>query len=93
MAAHEEGGTPRQLYEKLLSVFGAKRVMWSSNYPAHPKFGNIKERLRISNKALAFMSEEDQAWILGNTALSFYPAAANRSYSDTRGLRAKRAWP
>jgi len=77
MAAHEDGGTPRHHYEKLLPVFGAKRIMWSSNYPTHPRFGSIEERLRISKEALAFMSEGDQAWILGKTALSFYPAAAN----------------
>jgi predicted TIM-barrel fold metal-dependent hydrolase len=75
-AAREDGGTPRQLYEKLIAVFGAKRIMWSSNYPAHPKFGGIKERLAISTQVLAFLSEEDRAWILGKTALAFYPSLA-----------------
>jgi len=73
-AAREGGGTPRQLYEKLVSVFGAKRIMWSSNYPAHPKFGSIKERLDIAKQELAFLSAEDRAWIFGKTALAFYPA-------------------
>jgi predicted TIM-barrel fold metal-dependent hydrolase len=73
-AAREGGGTPRQLYEKLMSVFGAKRIMWSSNYPAHPKFGSVKERLDISKRELAFLSAEDQAWIFGKTALAFYPS-------------------
>jgi len=48
--------------------------MWSSNYPAHPIFGGIKERLEDSKKALAFLSQTDQDWILGKTALSFYPS-------------------
>ena len=73
-AAREGGGTPEQLYTKLVQVFGAKRIMWSSNYPAHPKFGGIKPRLEASKKALAHLSAEDQAWILGETALSFYPS-------------------
>ena len=73
-AAREAGGAPGQLYEKLVQVFGAKRIMWSSNYPAHPKFGGIKSRLEESKKALATLSKEDRAWILGETALSFYPA-------------------
>jgi len=37
-----------------VSVFGAKRIMWSSNYPAHPKFGGVKARLDESKKELAF---------------------------------------
>jgi L-fuconolactonase len=73
-AAREAGGRPEQLYEKLVQVFGAKRIMWSSNYPAHPKFGSIKSRLEESKKALATLSKDDQAWILGKTALAFYPA-------------------
>lgn len=72
-AARDGGGTPEQLYEKLLSVFGAKRIMWSSNYPAHPKFGGIKPRLEESKRVLGCLSKEDQAWILGKTALEFYP--------------------
>jgi predicted TIM-barrel fold metal-dependent hydrolase len=73
-AAREGGGTPEQLYAKLVEVFGAKRIMWSSNYPAHPKFGGIKGRLDESKKALAFLSKEDQAWIFGETALTLFPS-------------------
>lgn len=71
-AAREGGGTPEQLYEKLVRVFGAHRIMWSSNYPAHPQFGGIKERLQESKKALASLGQADQDWILGKTALSVY---------------------
>ena len=73
-AAREGGGTPEQLYAKLVQVFGANRIMWSSNYPAHPKFGGVKARLEESKRALAFLSREDQEWIFGKTALSVYPA-------------------
>jgi L-fuconolactonase len=72
-AARDAGGTPRQLYEKLLEVFGAKRIMWSSNYPAHPRFGSLKERVDISKQELAFLSKEEQDWIFGKTALSVFP--------------------
>lgn len=71
--ARDGGGTPQQLYTKLVEVYGAKRIMWSSNYPAHPKFGGVKSRLEASKKALAHLSADDQAWIFGKTALSFYP--------------------
>jgi predicted TIM-barrel fold metal-dependent hydrolase len=73
-AARDAGGMPESLYEKLVDVFGAKRIMWSSNYPAHPRFGGIKSRLDESKRALATLSKEDQEWILGRTALAFYPA-------------------
>ena len=73
-AARDAGGRPEALYEKLVEVFGPKRIMWSSNYPAHPRFGSIRSRLEESKRALAALSQEDQEWILGRTALSFYPA-------------------
>lgn len=73
-AAREAGGTPEALYARLMQVFGAQRIMWSSNYPAHPKFGSIKARLEEAKKALAFLGKEDQAWIFGETALSVYPS-------------------
>jgi L-fuconolactonase len=72
-AAREGGGTPEQLYARLVDAFGARRIMWSSNYPAHPKFGSIRARLEESKRALAFLDREAQAWILGKTALAFYP--------------------
>jgi L-fuconolactonase len=73
-AARDGGGTPQQLYTKLVEVFGAQRIMWSSNYPAHPKFGRIKSRLEESKKALAHLGADEQAWIFGKTAAKFYPA-------------------
>lgn len=73
-AAQEAGGDPRQLYETLLEKFGAKRIMWSSNYPAHPRLGGMKQRLEESKAAFAFMSEEDRAMILGGTALTVWPS-------------------
>ncbi len=75
-AARAEGGTPQQLYTKLIEVYGANRIMWSSNYPAHPKFGSVKERLDIAKKELAFLGQSEQAWIFGKTAMSVYPALA-----------------
>jgi L-fuconolactonase len=73
-AARDGGGTPEALYTKLVEVFGAKRIMWSSNYPAHPKFGSVKARVDESKKALAHLSQDDQEWIFAKTAQSFYPA-------------------
>ena len=84
-AARDGGGTPRELYTKLVEVFGANRIMWSSNYPAHPKFGGIKPRLEESKEALAHLSADEQAWIFSRTALEFYPAL--RVIADRRAKR------
>lgn len=73
-AAVEAGGTSQEFYQTLLDVFGAKRIMWSSNYPAHPRFGDIKSRLEASKQAFAFMSEQDRRWIFSDTALSVWPS-------------------
>jgi predicted TIM-barrel fold metal-dependent hydrolase len=77
VAAREEGGTPEQLYTKLIKVFGANRIMWSSNYPAHPKFGGVKSRLDVAKHELAFLGESERAWIFGETALSVYTSLKN----------------
>ena len=73
-AAVKAGGTSQEFYQTLADVFGVKRIMWSSNYPAHPRFGDIKTRLLASQEALAFMGEEDRRWIFGTTALSVWPS-------------------
>lgn len=81
-AARDAGGTPRALYSKLVDVFGANRIMWSSNYPAHPRFGPIKSRLEESKRALAHLDADAQAWIFGRTALAFYPALEALANAD-----------
>lgn len=74
LAAEKAGGTAEQLYARMVEVFGVKRIMWSSNFPAHPSIGGYKERLERSKKALSFLSADDQSWIFAKTALSVYPA-------------------
>ena len=72
-AARKGGGTAEQLYTRLVQVFGANRIMWSSNYPAHPRLGGLRERLEIAKKELAFLGAEDRKWIFGETALNLFP--------------------
>jgi L-fuconolactonase len=73
-AAEQAGGSVQEFYQKLLDVFGAKRIMWSSNYPAHPRLGGVKARVEACQKAFAFMSEADRRWIFSDTALSVWPS-------------------
>jgi predicted TIM-barrel fold metal-dependent hydrolase len=74
-AAREGKGSPREFFGKLVDRFGAKRIMWGSNYPAHwHHYGDLKERLAIMKEDFAFLSEEDRNWIFGEAALSLWPA-------------------
>jgi L-fuconolactonase len=66
--------TPREFFATLVAKFGAKRILWGSNYPAHwDKYGKIKERLALMQQDLAFLPQEDRRWIFGETALSLWP--------------------
>ena len=57
---------------RLVSVFGANRIAWGSNYPSTK--GTMKEILQRSLEAMRAVSETDREWILGRTAQALYPA-------------------
>jgi L-fuconolactonase len=74
-AARKGNGTPRQFFGDLVARFGARRIMWGSNYPAHwHHYGDMKERLAIMEDDFSFLGEEDRRWIFGETALSLWPS-------------------
>ena len=66
--------TPETFFPKLVGAFGARRLAWGSNFPASE--GTMKANLDPGKKALSCLSEDDQAWIFGRTALSLYPVLA-----------------
>jgi predicted TIM-barrel fold metal-dependent hydrolase len=73
-AVRQGSGTPEQLYGLLVEHFGARRVMWGSNYPAHTHvYGKLDERVDLARRDLAFLSEEDRRWVMGETALRLWP--------------------
>ena len=63
--------TPATFMPKLVQAFGASRIMWGSNFPAHDDtLSNIlKETLHV----LSVLNQSDQAMILGGTAERIYP--------------------
>lgn len=74
-AAREGKATPRAFFGNLVERFGAQRIMWGSNYPAHwDKYGTISDRLPLMQRDLAFLGEDDRRWIFGDTALSLWPS-------------------
>lgn len=73
-AAREGKAEPRDFFARLVERFGAKRIMWGSNYPAHwHKYGGLKERLAIMEADFSFLGAEDRRWIFGETALTLWP--------------------
>jgi L-fuconolactonase len=63
--------TADTLVPKLVSVFGAGRIAWGSNYPASP--GTLREIVAASEVALRALSDADRAKIFAKTAQQLYP--------------------
>jgi predicted TIM-barrel fold metal-dependent hydrolase len=63
--------TADTLVPKLVSVFGANRIAWGSNYPASP--GTMSEIVAASNLAMRALSDADRSWIFAKTAQQLYP--------------------
>lgn len=64
--------TTDTLLPKLVSVFGADRIAWGSNYPSSP--GTLREIVAASEAAVRALSDVDKAWIFAKTAQRLYPA-------------------
>ena len=63
--------TADTLVPKLVSVFGANRIAWGSNYPASP--GSMSDIVGASNLAMRALSDADRSWIFAKTAQQLYP--------------------
>ena len=63
--------TPETFMAKVLATFGAKRVLWGSNFPAHDD--TLKNIVDETLHVLASVSDADRAQILSGTALDLYP--------------------
>jgi L-fuconolactonase len=69
-------GTPETFFGKLIDTFGASRIAWGSNFPN--SVGTLSDILGTARKVFSFAKESDQDWIFGKTALTLYPALADR---------------
>jgi L-fuconolactonase len=63
---------PAAFMSKLLATFGAKRILWGSNFPAHDD--TLKNIVDETMHVLASVSDADRAQILSGTALDLYPS-------------------
>jgi L-fuconolactonase len=72
--ASEGQSTPQQFFPRLVAAFGADRIAWGSNFPAHA--GPMSDLLTEARHALACLSEADRDAIFSGTARRLYPALA-----------------
>jgi predicted TIM-barrel fold metal-dependent hydrolase len=66
--------TPETFFPKLVSVFGASRIAWGSNYPSSE--GSLSDLLALATSSLRGLPASDQEWIFAKTAQTLYPALA-----------------
>jgi predicted TIM-barrel fold metal-dependent hydrolase len=70
--ASEGASTSTAFFPKLVAAFGAERIAWGSNFPAHE--GPLSRLTQEARQALSCLSEADQASIFSGTAAKLYPA-------------------
>jgi len=61
----------RAFIKRVVAEFGAGRIAWGSDWPSSP--GRMAENLAKTKDLIADLSEREQDFILGGTALSVYP--------------------
>jgi L-fuconolactonase len=71
-AAAQGKSTPREIFKRLLDVFGPQRVMWGSNFP-NTYDRSLKEQLALALDELSFVPQADREWLFGDTARSLWP--------------------
>ena len=71
-AARRGKSTPKEFFSRLVERFGARRMMWGSNFPA-TNDRSLKDQYELAKQELSFLTQEDQRWIFGETALTLWP--------------------
>jgi predicted TIM-barrel fold metal-dependent hydrolase len=68
--------TPETFFGQLVGEFGASRMAWGSNFPASER--SLTELVMLAEETLGFLPDADREWIFSRTAMTLYPALANR---------------
>jgi predicted TIM-barrel fold metal-dependent hydrolase len=71
-AARRGKSTSGEFFTRLIDRFGARRLMWGSNFPATYD-RSLKDQIDLAKEDLSFLSAEDQRWIFAETALTLWP--------------------
>jgi L-fuconolactonase len=67
--------TPESFFGAVITVFGASRIAWGSNFPATA--GPLSDILKRAQAAFAFASAAEREWIFGRTAQALFPRLAD----------------
>jgi len=70
LAALGEAGLDR--WRRIVSRFGAERLIWGSNYPVSQE-GSYADMVELGQRALPFLSDGERDALMGGTAQSLYP--------------------
>lgn len=73
--AAEAGLDPRDVLEWLCACFGARRLMWGSDYPQYHR-ESYPAIVALGKRACSRLSADEQAAFLGGTALELWPELA-----------------
>ncbi len=72
--ASEGQSRPEAFFPRIVETFGANRIAFGSNFPAHE--GPMRRLLHEAQEALVCLSEGDRAAIFSGTAKRLYPKLA-----------------
>ena len=61
--------------KRLLDKFGAKRLMWGTDWPIVESHTTYDKALAVVRDEMKFLSEDDKRWILGGTVQRIWPFA------------------
>lgn len=64
--------TLRRYVDGAVSLFGAGRLLYGSNYPICTQAGTYEQDISLMREAIAHLDADDQAQILGSTAVRTY---------------------
>jgi predicted TIM-barrel fold metal-dependent hydrolase len=82
-AARDADVAPRELYDHLIECFGPRRLMFGTNFPAHPaRFGSYAERVEVMRQDLSYLEPADRDAFFGGNAERIWPAG-ERSTDDS----------
>lgn len=70
-----EGDAGLELWRQIVAGFGARRLLWGSNYPVSQE-GSYADMVDLGRQALPFLSESERDAMLAGTALSLWPRLA-----------------
>lgn len=75
MEADHGRSTAHEFLERLVEHFGPRRLLWGSNFPGtrgSPQ-APYRDLVDLARRAVSFLPEGDQAWLMGGTAQALFP--------------------